>query len=144
MARRVLYHQKDTAAQGNEEAIMETLKLIVRPLDRLAPVCALAILLATSSAQACDGKSYDFTIAVGSNVSGGGLTVRLDKIKFKDKDPDKYYISVKDEGELLADHILLLQRDTVSFKTKCGTVSIGADRKSLFGGVTLALDWSYF
>jgi hypothetical protein len=104
----------------------------------------MAVLFVTSGASACDGKNYEFNIAVGGNVSGGGLTVRLDKAKFIDDTPDKYYISVKDDGEILADHALLMQRDTVSFKTRCGTVSIGADRKGMFSSGTLALNWSYF
>jgi hypothetical protein len=104
----------------------------------------LALLSMTGSASACDGKSYSFDIAVGANVSGGGLVVRLDKAKFIDDKPDKYFISVKDDGAVLADHALLMQRDTVSFKTRCGTVSIGADRKSIFSQGELALNWSYF
>jgi hypothetical protein len=103
-----------------------------------------AIFLTSTAASACDGKSYTFNVAVGENVSGGGLTVRLDKVKFLDDVPDKYYVSVKDDGTVLADHVLLLQRDTVALKTRCGTVSIGADRKSIFGSGTLALQWSYF
>jgi len=109
--------------------------------------CAAAVLVivfATGSALACDGRSYSFNIAVGANVSGGGLVVRLDKAKFFDEELDKYYISVKDDGDILADHVLLLQRDTISVKTRCGTVSIGADRKSMFSSGTLALNWSYF
>jgi len=93
---------------------------------------------------ACDGKSYAFDIAVGGNVSGGGVTVRLDKAKFINDTPDKYYISVKDDGEVLADHTLLMQRDSLNFKTRCGTLSIGADRKGMFSAGTLALNWSYF
>jgi hypothetical protein len=111
---------------------------------RLLSGCAFAILLAATSASACDGKSYEFNIAVGANVSGGGLIVRLDKAKFTDDTPDKYYISVKDDGQVLADHALLMQRDSINFKTRCGTVSIGADRKSFFSNGTLALNWSYF
>jgi hypothetical protein len=114
----------------------------VRLLPALA--CALSTLLAASTAAACDGKSYSFSIAAGAVVSAGGLSVRLDKAKFLDDIPDKYYISVKDDGELLADHTLLIQRDTVNLKTKCGIVSIGADRKSMFSNGTLALNWSYF
>jgi hypothetical protein len=109
-----------------------------------AASCVLALCLATSSALACDGKSYEFDIAVGANVSGGGVTVRLDKAKFIDDTPDKYYISVKDDGAVLADHMLLMQRDTLNFKTRCGTLSIGADRKGMFSHGTLALNWSYF
>ena len=109
-----------------------------------ACACVLSAVLATRTASACDGQSYSFNIAVGSNVSAGGLTVRLDKAKFLDDIPDKYYISVKDDGEVLADHVLLIQRDTVNLKTKCGTISIGADRKSMFSHGTLALNWSYF
>jgi hypothetical protein len=108
-----------------------------------AAVCAASLLLA-GGAFACDGKSYAFNIAVGATVSGGGLVVRLDRAKFIDDTPDKYTISVKDDGEILADHVLLVQRDTVNFKTRCGTLSIGADRKSVFSEGTLALNWSYF
>jgi hypothetical protein len=117
-----------------------------RALPRLPSACAgvLAAFVAAGSAAACDGKSYTFNIAVGENVSGGGLTVRLDKAKFLADVPDKYYISVKDDGEILTDHALLIQRDTISFKTRCGTVSIGADRGSIFSQGTLALNWSYF
>jgi hypothetical protein len=105
---------------------------------------ALALYLAAGSALACDGKAYEFDIAVGGNVSGGGVTVRLDKAKFIDDTPDKYYISVKDDGAVLADHMLLMQRDSLNFKTRCGTLSIGADRKGVFSHGTLALNWSYF
>jgi hypothetical protein len=111
----------------------------------LATAAGLAALMAVcNAAQACDGKSYAFSIAVGANVEGGGLTVRLDKAKFIDEKPDKYYVSVKDDGNTLADHIPLKQFDTISLKTRCGTVSIGADRKSMFSNHTLALTWSYF
>jgi hypothetical protein len=129
---------------------MEKRGSVSLPLRHLVPrllsggAYVLAILLMAGSAFACDGKSYEFNIAVGANVSGGGLIVRLDKAKFIDDTPDKYYISVKDDGEVLADHALLMQRDTINFKTRCGTVSIGADRKSLFSNGTLALNWSYF
>jgi hypothetical protein len=97
----------------------------------------------SAGALACDGKSYNFKMAVGDTVSGGGLTVRLDKAKFIDDIPDKYYVSVKDDGAVLADHALLHQHDTVSFKTRCGTISIGADRGSMFNHM-LELNWSYF
>ncbi len=107
-------------------------------------ICVLSIFLAARDAVACDGRSYTFNIAVGANVSGGGLTVRLDKAKFLADVLDKYYVSVKDDGEVLADHALLLQRDTITLKTRCGTVSIGADRASFFSNGTLALNWSYF
>jgi len=116
---------------------------------RLCWTCSLlplacAGVLAASSAAACDGRSYTFDIAAGANVSGGGLTVRLDKAKFLADVPDKYYISVKDDGQVLVDHALLIQRDTINLKTRCGTVSIGADRASMFSNGTLALNWSYF
>ena len=104
----------------------------------------LWVLLAASGAAACDGRSYKFNIGPGEAVSGGGLVVRLDKAKFLDDVPDKYTISVKDDGKVLADHVLLIQRDTVNFETRCGTVSIGADRKSMFSSGTLAINWSYF
>jgi hypothetical protein len=110
----------------------------------LAGACVVLAILTAASAYACDGRSYAFTIAVGANVSGGGLTVRLDKAKFLDSVPDKYYVSVKDDGEVLADHAVLVQRDTINLKTRCGTVSIGADRASIFSAGTLALNWSYF
>lgn len=122
-------------------------------LARLILVCArspqlvptvLAFVVAANAAMACDGRSYTFNIAVGANVSGGGLTVRLDKAKLLSDVPDKYYISVKDDGQILADHALLIQHDTISLKTRCGTVSIGADRVSIFSQGTLALNWSYF
>jgi hypothetical protein len=45
---------------------------------------------------------------------------------------------------LLADHVILTQYDTLSFKTRCGTVTIGADRKSMFSHGTLVVNWSYF
>jgi len=109
-----------------------------------AGLAATVMLAASGPALACDGRSYSFSIAAGANVSGGGLVVRLDKAKFFDRELDKYYISVKDDGEILADHALLLQRDTLTFKTRCGTVSIGADRTSMFSSGTLQLNWSYF
>ncbi len=111
------------------------------------PVLLVAMAIACVSgnaARACDGKSYTFPIAVGETVNGGGLVVRLDKTKFLNDVPDKYYISVKDDGVVLADHALLLQHDTVTFKTKCGDVSIGADRKSMFSSNSLTLNWGYF
>lgn len=109
-----------------------------------AALLAAATLLPLSSALACDGKSYSLNAAPGASVEGGGLVVRLDKAKFIDNVPDKYYISVKDDGQVLADHILLEQYDTVNFKTRCGTVSIGADRKHFFGNGQLNINWSYF
>jgi hypothetical protein len=115
-----------------------------RPTPRTLLACAAAILLASPSAQACDGKSYEFEIATGATVSGGGVTIRLDKVKYFEKDPDKYYISVKDDGQILADHMLLLQYDSLTFKTKCGTISIGATRHSMFSSAALKLNWSYF
>lgn len=107
-------------------------------------VAFLGLLVASGGALACDGHSYAFNIAAGATVTGGGLTIRLDKVKFVDDTPDKYYISVKDDGTILADHMLLAQYDTVNLPTKCGTVSIGANRKSLFGDGLLAINWSYF
>ena len=104
-------------------------------------VCALVL---TGAAHACDGKSYSYNIAVGSNVSGGGLTVRLDRAKLRDPELDKYYISVKDNGQVLADHAVLVQRDSISLKTRCGMVSIGADRGSVFSHGMLKINWSYF
>jgi hypothetical protein len=110
-----------------------------------AATCGFAwALLLAGAAQACDGKSYSFDIAVGSNVSGGGLTVRLDRAKLRDPELDKYYISVKDDGQVLADHVALVQRDTISLKTRCGMVSIGADRGSVFSHGALKINWSYF
>jgi hypothetical protein len=114
---------------------------------RLLPAlltCAATVLACASRADACDGNSYSFNVPVGGIASGGGLIVRLDKAKFINDTPDKYYISIKDNGVVLADHVLLRQFDTVTVKTACGNVSIGADRKSFFGGHTLALNWSYF
>jgi hypothetical protein len=111
----------------------------------LAPLCGFVCVLGlASAAHACDGKSYSYTIAVGSNVSGGGLTVRLDRAKLRDPELDKYYISVKDDGQVLADHVVLVQRDTISLKTRCGMVSIGADRGSVFSHGMLKINWSYF
>ncbi len=106
---------------------------------------ALALmLLAAGQATACDGKSYKLPIDIGANVSGGGLTVRLDKAKLSQDDPDKYFVSVKDDGAVLADHAPLRQFDSLDFKTRCGTVSIGIDRAFSFGSSRLAVTWSYF
>jgi len=113
-------------------------------LWKLAAAGALAALLAAQAAQACDGKAYSLPITPGAIVEGGGVTVRLDKIKFLDDVPDKYFISVKDDGAVLADHAVLLQYDTLNFKTRCGTLSIGADRKFSFGNKSLTMNWSYF
>jgi hypothetical protein len=119
-----------------------------RAPTRLSPhlacaLAALALFAAPGRAAACDGRSYDFNITPGATVSGGGVTVRLDQEKLLDDVPDKYYISVKDDGTVLAEDTLLHQHDTVKFKTKCGTLSIGADRAHFFSN-TLALTWSYF
>ena len=108
----------------------------------VASVAALA--LASGGAHACDGKSYEFNIATGANVTGGGLTVRLDQVKLIDDAPDNYYISVKDDGTVLATHMMLKQFTTLEFPTRCGTVSIGAHRKSMFASGQLAVNWSYF
>ncbi|WP_428376363.1 hypothetical protein [Lichenicoccus sp.] len=97
----------------------------------------------TVTAAACDGKSYSLGISAGQTVSGGGLVVRLDRARLFDQDPDKYIISVKDDGTILADHVLLVQHGSVDFRTRCGTVSIGAERK-MFGSGTLTVNWSYF
>ena len=110
---------------------------------RLASAFAL-LLLAAGTARACDGKSYSFDLAVGQAVSAGGLAVQLDRIKLLEKDPDKYIVSVKDDDTILADHALLVQYNTLSYKTRCGTVTIGADRKSMFHHSTLTINWSYF
>ena len=105
---------------------------------------ALLVLVTAGRVYACDGKSYSLDVAVGQIASGGGLQVQLDKIKLLDKTPDKYTISVKDDADVLADHVVLPQYDTVSLKTRCGTVTIGADRKSMFQHGTLTVNWSYF
>jgi hypothetical protein len=118
----------------------------MQPVNRqyatLAAIFAVAAM--TGTARACDGKSYSFPMTVGQSVNGGGLEVQLNKVKLLDNVPDKYTISVKDEADVLADHMILIQYDTLSFKTRCGTLSIGADRKSMFSHGTLALNWSYF
>jgi hypothetical protein len=108
----------------------------------LAAAFAMACL--AGAARACDGKSYTQDVAVGQIASGGGLQVQIDKLRLLDKDPDKYTISVKDDNDVLGDHVVLTQYDTISFKTRCGTVSIGADRKSMFHHNTLTVNWSYF
>ncbi len=118
-------------------------------MDKATPnaralLLAAALLLATTAAQACDGKSYSFNMQAGTVVEGGGLAVRLDKAKFVNDTPDKYYISVKDEGVVLADHVMLAQYDSLNFKTRCGTLAIGADRKFSFSAKLVALNWSYF
>nr|WP_321986870.1 hypothetical protein [uncultured Lichenicoccus sp.] len=105
-------------------------------------VCA-ALASLTTDAAACDGKSYSQGISAGQTVSGGGLVVRLDRARLFDRDLDKYIISVKDDGALLADHVLLVQHGSVDFRTRCGTVSIGAERK-MFSNGTLTVSWSYF
>ncbi len=104
---------------------------------------ASIVLLGTGRGYACDGKSYSLDVAVGQIASGGGLQVQLDKIKLLDKTPDKYTISVKDDSDLLGDHVVLVQYDTLSFKTRCGMVTIGADRKSMFQHGVLTVNWSY-
>jgi hypothetical protein len=114
---------------------------------RRSPAILAAILAAPAlapTAQACDGKSYSLDVAVGQIASGGGLAIQLDKVKLLDNIPDKYTISVKDDTDILADHVVLVQYDTLSFKTRCGTVTIGADRKSMFNHSTLTVNWSYF
>ena len=105
---------------------------------------AIMTLLLCGTGLACDGKSYSLDAAVGQIASGGGLQVQIDKIKLIDNDPDKYIISVKDDADVLADHVKLMQYDTVSFKTRCGKVTIGADRKSMFQHGVLTVNWSYF
>ena len=119
-----------------------------------APLCRhryVAALLGAASglflanqACACDGKNYSFEITVGKIVSAGGLAVQLDKIKLLDDVPDKYTISIKDDDTVLADHVLLMQYDTLNYKTRCGTVTIGADRQSMFHHGVLTMNWSYF
>ena len=105
---------------------------------------ALLMLLASGACRACDGKSYSLDLAIGQIASGGGLAVQLVKMKLRENVPDSYTISVKDDADLLADHVLLEQFDTVSYKTRCGTVTIGADRKSMFHHSILTVNWSYF
>jgi hypothetical protein len=117
-----------------------------RPRHRAsARLAGAAIIIALAGqARACDGKSYSLDAAVGEIASGGGLAVQVDRLKLYDNVPDKYIISVKDDNDLLADHVVLTQYETLSFKTRCGTVSIGADRKSVFHHSTLTINWSYF
>jgi len=105
---------------------------------------AMAAFWIPTSAYSCDGKSYSLDISAGQIVAGGGLAIQLDKIRLFDKVPDKYTISVKDDIDVLADHVVLVQYDTLSFKTRCGTVTIGADRKSMFSHGTITINWSYF
>ena len=107
-----------------------------------AAACAL-LACATADAGACDGKSYSFAISAGQIVSGGGVVVRLDRARLFDNDPDKYIVSVKDDGTLLADHVLLVQHATLDFTTRCGTLSIGGERK-MFSNGAVSLNWSYF
>jgi hypothetical protein len=109
-----------------------------------ATLAAAATLLLAGSAQACDGKSYSLDAAVGQVATGGGLQVQIDKLKLLDNVPDKYTISVKDDADILADHVTLIQYSSLSFKTRCGTVTIGADRKSIFHHSILTVNWSYF
>jgi hypothetical protein len=110
-----------------------------------ALLAGAAIMIALAGhARACDGKSYSLDAAVGEIAAGGGLAVQVDRLKLYDNVPDKYVISVKDDNDLLADHVVLTQYETLSFKTRCGTVSIGADRKSVFHHSTLTIKWSYF
>jgi hypothetical protein len=97
-----------------------------------------------SPALACDGQSYKLPVSPGEIAAGGGLAVRLDKAKLHDEELDKYWVSVKDEGQVLAEHVLLVQHDSIRLKTRCGEVSIGADRKSIMSGSTLLVSWSYF
>ena len=115
------------------------------PAGAMAAMAAACAMLActTAEASACDGKSYSFAISAGQVVSAGGVVVRLDRAKLFDNDPDKYIVSVKDDGSLLADHVLLVQHGSLDFTTKCGTLSIGAERK-MFSSGTLSLSWSYF
>jgi len=106
--------------------------------------CIAAWLVAAGTALACDGKSYSFTIDVGNMVTGGGLSVRLDKADLIEDSPDRYFISVQDAGEDLADHSILLRRDSLNIKTTCGMVQISVDRRSLLGSDGLVVKWSYF
>jgi|GEM_PF-4312570 hypothetical protein len=105
--------------------------------------CIAAWLLTCGTALACDGKSYSFPIDLGTMVSGGGLTVHLDKAQFNEESPDQYYITVKDEGEVLADYSILLRHDSLALKTDCGILTITADRNGAFGSDGLIVKWSY-
>ena len=105
---------------------------------------AVALPFIAGTGYACDGKGYSLDVAVGQIVTGGGLAVQLDRIKLLDHVPDKYTISVKDGADVLADHVSVAQYDTISLKTRCGTVTIGADRKSMFHHSILTVNWSYF
>ncbi len=116
----------------------------LRGYPRSLLACVLVMVASTSVGRACDGRSYSVDASVGQIASGGGLEVQIDKLKLRDDVPDSYTISVKDDGQLLADHVILPQFDTVSYKTRCGTVTIGADRKSMFHHSTLTVNWSYF
>jgi hypothetical protein len=105
---------------------------------------AVALPWVAGAGYACDGKGYSLDVAVGQIATGGGLAVQLDRIKLLDHVPDKYTISVKDGADVLADHVSVAQYDTISLKTRCGTVTIGADRKSMFHHSVLTVNWSYF
>ena len=125
-----------------DDALPRATRITGRP--RAVAAAALVVIFAAGKVHACDGKSYSLDVAVGQIASGGGLQVQLNKIKLLDNTPDKYTISVKDDADVLADHVVLVQYDTFSLKTRCGTVSIGADRKSMFQHNTLTVSWSYF
>jgi hypothetical protein len=105
---------------------------------------ASALLVSASQLHACDGKPYSLEASVGDVASGGGLQVQIDKLKLLDDVPDKYTISIKDDDKVIADHVVLTQYDTLSFPTRCGKVTIGADRKSMFHHSILTVHWSYF
>lgn len=90
----------------------------------------LAVCL-TPSAFACDGKEASAYIAVGKSHSfAGNLRIIFLGGKF-DKDlPDEYFITVIDEGTVLAKRAAFKQYETLEFKTRCGTLVVGSGTRS--------------
>jgi len=86
------------------------------------------VAVATPKAGCVDRK--ELILRIGGTDSFGPLKFRLDSANLKEIGPDDYQISLKDEDTdaILANHLLVIQRQTIQVKTKCGDVSIGMDR----------------
>jgi len=69
--------------------------------------------------------------------------MKLDEIVL-DNVQDVYYVSVKDDGVVLGRHVKMPRRSSITFQTRCGTVTIGGD--VMFDSIRTFIDihWSYF
>jgi len=91
-------------------------------------------------AAACSQKSFGAYLSVGEEGGADGLTIVLNKVQFNKEAADVYWITITDEGVVLGSHLKIQQHDSLEFRTRCGIMTIGAERG---GGDNVELSVSY-